>query len=39
MSKDNLIVVINSYDDISKIDETTKYVNINIDNYNKEIID
>ena len=28
MSKDNLIVVINSYDDISKIDETTKYINI-----------
>lgn len=39
MSKNNLIVVINSYDDISKIDETTKYININIDNYNKEIID
>lgn len=39
MSKDNLIVVIHSMDDISKIDGTTKYINIDIDNYDKEVID
>lgn len=39
MSKDNLIVVIHSMNDISKIDSTTKYINIDIDNYDKEIID
>lgn len=39
MSKGNLIVVINSYDDISNIDDTTKYININIDNYDKKVID
>jgi len=39
MNKDNnLIVVINNYDDITKIDSNTKYININIDNYNKEVI-
>ena len=38
MSKNNLIVVINSYDDINKIDNNTKYININIDNYDKNII-
>lgn len=39
MSKDNLIVVIHSMDDISKIDSTTKYINIDIDNYDKGVID
>ncbi len=39
MSKGNLIVVINNYDDINKIDETTKYINISIDNYDRDVID